>query len=173
MDLKFIHNYLCNQSYWAKDRSMELVKKSLDHSLCFGVFQGNRQVGFGRVATDYVVFAWLMDLFVDPKYRGQGLGRFLVKEIIEHPELQQVNGIGLRTEDAHKLYADFGFEKISRPETWRFVKARNNTKNTLRSSLTIHLKKIDRFNNLVLFVGVIGFFVLSMKEFGKTISLSF
>ena len=122
MDLNFIHDYLCNQSYWAKDRSLDLVIRSMDNSLCFGLFQDGRQVGFGRVATDYVVFAWLMDLFIDPDYRGQGLGKMLVKQIVEHPELQQVNGIGLRTEDAHQLYEEFGFEKISRPETWMLRK---------------------------------------------------
>ena len=122
MDVKFIHNYLCNESYWAKDRSLELVRMSMDNSLCFGLFDGDRQVGFGRVATDFVVFAWLMDLFIDPGYRGRGLGKYIVKEIVEHPELQQVNGIGLRTEDAHQLYEEFGFERISRPETWMLRK---------------------------------------------------
>ena len=122
MDLNFIHDYLCNQSYWAKERSLDLVKRSMDNSLCFGLFQDGRQVGFGRVATDYVVFAWLMDLFIDPDYRGQGLGKMLVKQIVEYPELQQVNGIGLRTEDAHQLYEEFGFERISRPETWMLRK---------------------------------------------------
>ena len=122
MDLNFIHSYLCNESYWAKGRSKELVQKSIENSLCFAVFQGDKQIGFGRVATDYVVFAWLMDLFIDPEYRGQGLAGRLIKEIIEHPDLKQVNGIGLRTEDVHRLYQKYGFEKIKRPETWMLRK---------------------------------------------------
>ena len=117
-----MHNYLCNESYWAKGRSKGLVQRSIDNSLCFAVFQGDQQVGFGRVATDYVVFAWLMDLFIDPEYRGLGLGHLLIREIVEHPDLSQVNGIGLRTEDAHRLYQKFGFEKIGRPETWMLRK---------------------------------------------------
>ena len=122
MDLNFIHDYLCNKSYWAKGRSMDLVKKSMDNSMCFALFEGDRQLGFGRVATDFVVFAWLMDLFIDPDYRGRGLGRFLLQQILEHPELQQVNGIGLRTEDAHRLYKKFGFEQIESPDTWMLRK---------------------------------------------------
>ena len=122
MDLNFVHNYLCHESYWAKGRSKELVQRSMENSLCFAVFKGDRQVGFGRVATDYVVFAWLMDLFIDPEYRGLGLGRLLIKEIVEHPDLKRVNGIGLRTEDAHLLYQKFGFEKIERPDTWMLRK---------------------------------------------------
>lgn len=94
----------------------------MDNSLCFGLFHKNRQVGFGRVATDYVVFAWLMDLFIDPEYRGQGLGKRLIKEIVEHPEIQGVNGIGLRTEDAHELYKKFGFDQVPKPVTWMFRK---------------------------------------------------
>ena len=122
MDLNFIHDYLCNKSYWAKGRSMDLVKKSMDNSMCFALFEGDRQLGFGRVATDFVVFAWLMDLFIDPDYRGRGLGRFLLQQILKHPELQQVNGIGLRTEDAHRLYNKFGFEQIESPDTWMLRK---------------------------------------------------
>ena len=122
MDLNFIHDYLCNKSYWAKGRSMDLVKKSMDNSMCFALFEGDRQLGFGRVATDFVVFAWLMDLFIDPDYRGRGLGRFLLQQILIHPELQQVNGIGLRTEDAHRLYNKFGFEQIESPDTWMLRK---------------------------------------------------
>ena len=122
MDKIFIHDYLSNKSYWAGGRSMELVKKSMDNSLCFGVFKGDRQIGFGRVVSDFVVFAWLMDLFIDPEYRGQGLSRLLIKAIIEHPDLQIVNALGLRTEDAHELYKKFGFDHIPKPDTWMMRK---------------------------------------------------
>lgn len=118
MDIDFVHSYLSQQSYWAKGRSKELVQKSIDHSLCFGLFEGDKQIGFGRIATDYVVFAWLMDFFIDSDYRGKGLGQMLVKSIVDHPSLQQVNGIGLRTEDAHGLYKKFDFKPIPNPETW-------------------------------------------------------
>lgn len=122
LDLDFIHHYLSQQSYWAKGRSKELVKRSIDNSLCFGLYEDVKQIGFARIATDYVVFAWLMDLFIDPDYRGRGLAAKLVKYIINHPSLTDVNGIGLRTEDAHELYDRFGFGQIPKPETWMFRK---------------------------------------------------
>ena len=122
LDLEFVHSYLSEQSYWAKGRSMDLVKRSIDHSLCFGLYENGKQIGFGRVATDHVVFAWLMDLFIDPAYRGQGLGAMLVEHIVNHPSLSEVNGIGLRTDDAHELYARFGFGPIPNTNTWMFRK---------------------------------------------------
>ncbi len=122
LDLVFIHSYLSEQSYWAKGRSMDLVKRSIDNSLCFGLYENGKQIGFGRVATDHVVFAWLMDLFIDPDYRGQGLGAMLVEYIVNHPSLKEVNGIGLRTEDAHELYSRFGFRPIPDTDTWMFRK---------------------------------------------------
>ncbi len=120
--MKFVHDYLSRKSYWARGRSMDLVKKSVDNSLCFGLFKGDRQIGFGRVATDFVVFAWLMDLFIDPEYRGRGLGKLLIGKILAHPDLQTVNGIGLRTEDAKDLYIKYGFGNIPKPDTWMFRK---------------------------------------------------
>jgi len=123
MNIDFIHHYLSNRSYWAKGRTLELVKKSMNNSLCFGVFtKSEAQIGFARIATDFVVFAWIMDVFVDENYRGQGIGRMLIESIIKHPELKDVNGIGLRTNDAHGLYAEFGFEEIPSPETWMLKK---------------------------------------------------
>ena len=122
-DLEFIHDFLSNQAYWAKGRSMDLVVKSIENSLCFGVFTKNgKQIGFARITTDFVVFAWLMDAFIDRDYRGKGLGRFLIDTIVNHNELKHVNGIGLRTNDAHKLYRQYGFDTIPDPETWMLRK---------------------------------------------------
>jgi len=123
MNINFIHDYLSNQSYWAKGRSIESVKKSIQNSICFGVYtEDDVQIGFARIATDYVIFAWLMDVFVDKKYRKQGVGKALIDYIVNHDELKEVNGIGLRTKDGHKLYNQFGFENISNPETWMLKK---------------------------------------------------
>ncbi|PWL38971.1 GNAT family N-acetyltransferase [Flagellimonas aquimarina] len=119
MDISLVHKYLSEESYWAKGRSKELVIKSIENALCFGVFSKNgEQVAFARIATDFVVFAWLMDVFVVEHHQGKGIGRMLLKHIFDYPDLQNVNGIGLRTNDAHSLYKEFGFETIPSPETW-------------------------------------------------------
>ncbi len=119
MDIQLIHEFLSNQAYWAKGRDQAAVIRSMENSICFGLFNGkNQQLAFARVVTDYVVFAWLMDFFVIDALRGQGLGKKLLRYIVEMPELQNVNGIGLRTNDAHGFYEAFGFIPIKQPETW-------------------------------------------------------
>ena len=127
INLEFVHRYLSNTSYWAKGRSLEDVKRSIANSLCFSLFYktSNSQIGFARVATDYVVFAWIMDVFVTDEFKGKGYGKMLVNQILNHPDLQNVNGFGLRTNDAHGLYRQFGFTKIPDPETWMFKKNKN------------------------------------------------
>ncbi|MEM9143029.1 MAG: GNAT family N-acetyltransferase [Bacteroidota bacterium] len=125
LDVNFIHDNLCNRLYWAKGRSRELVEKSIANSLCFGVFsKPNTHIGFARIVTDFVVFAWLMDVFVDDGYRNQGTGRYLLETIRAHPQLKEVSGIGLRTNETHGLYAKFGFVPIPEPNTWMFKKRR-------------------------------------------------
>lgn len=121
LDIALIHGYLSRESYWAKGRSMEEVELSIVHSLCFGAYApGGRQLGFARVLTDQVVVAWLMDVFVIPEARGQGIGKQLLEAVLDHPQLQAVNGIGLRTEDAHAFYRRYGFEVVSLPQTWMY-----------------------------------------------------
>lgn len=112
LDIPAIHDYLCNRSYWAEGRSMDSVRTSIDHSMCFGVYDENeRMVGFARVVTDKVVFAYLMDVFILEAHRGKGLAKLLLRHIMEHPELQ-VRLRLLRTANAHELYRQFGFEAI-------------------------------------------------------------
>ena len=123
MDVDLIHTYLCQKSYWAQGRSKDLVKKSIANSLCFGAFtQSGEQVGFARIATDYVVFAWLMDVFVVDDFKGQGIGQQLLQAILTHADLKAVNGIGLRTNDAQNFYRKYGFDTIAEPNTWMFKK---------------------------------------------------
>lgn len=124
INLEFVHNYLSNQSYWAKGRSLEDVQLSIDNSLCFSLLDKKRnvQIGFARVATDYVVFAWLMDVFIDEQFKGKGYGKMLVDSILNYPKLNNVNGFGLRTSDAHGLYGKFGFSEIPEPKTWMYKK---------------------------------------------------
>jgi len=118
MDVDLVHDYLSKQSYWAKGRGKEEVIKSMENSICFAVFDGNAQIGFARLVTDYVVFAWLMDVFVINEYKNKGVGRFLMDYIMNLPEIKEVNGFGLRTKDAHGFYMKYGFHQISEPETW-------------------------------------------------------
>src|SRR5215210_1668608 len=88
LDLDVIHDYLSGQSYWAKGRSRETIKRSVENSVAFGVYRGEHQVGFARVITDYATFAWVADVFVLDSERGRGLGKWLMEVILLHPELQ-------------------------------------------------------------------------------------
>jgi GNAT superfamily N-acetyltransferase len=117
LDLEIIHTFLDN-SYWAKGRTVEVVKRSIENSLPFGVYMGERQIGFARVITDYATFAWLADVLVLEEFRGQGLGKWLVEVILSHPELQGFRRWVLATKDAHELYRPFGFDALRRPERW-------------------------------------------------------
>jgi len=118
LDLKLIHNFLSNDSYWAKGRTIETVRKSIDNALCFGVFNGEKQVGFARIVTDYAVFAWILDVFILSNYRKNGLGKMLMDSIMNHGELQRLQRWGLATDDAHGLYQQYGFQIVKRPETF-------------------------------------------------------
>ena len=108
LDIALIHAYLSTSSYWAQGRSRAEVERSLAHSLCFGLFTPARQIGFGRVVTDYTVFGYLADIFVLPGYQGQGLGTRLVQAMLEHPDIRGLRLL-LRTRDAHAFYASLGF----------------------------------------------------------------
>jgi GNAT superfamily N-acetyltransferase len=116
LDIGYIHAYLSEQSYWARGRSLAKVEKSIEHSLCFGVYCGGRQIGFARVMTDYTLFAWLADVFVDEAWRGHGIGKRLIETVVNHPELSEVRRFVLTTSDAHDLYRRFGFGDLRRPE---------------------------------------------------------
>lgn len=116
LNIKLIHDFLNNDSYWAKGRSEETIRKSIDNSLCFGVYKDSQQIGFARVVTDYAVFAWILDVFILKEFRKQSLGVKLLESIMNHSELQKLQRWGLATDDAHGLYKKFGFELIKRPE---------------------------------------------------------
>ena len=110
LNTPLIHSFL-QQAYWSKGISFDTVTKGIKNSLCFGMFKDKEQIGFARVITDYTGFAYLADVFVIPKYRGEGLGKYLVKSIMEDPQLKDISTWMLKTEDAHSLYKQFGFEK--------------------------------------------------------------
>ena len=108
-DLEAIHGYLVG-CYWAKGIPREVVARSIEHSLCFGIFLGTAQVGFARVITDYATFMYLADVFVLEPHRGQGLSVAMMDMIVSHPELQGIRTWTLLTKDAHGLYRKFAFE---------------------------------------------------------------
>ena len=128
LNLEVIHKYLSEQSYWSTGIPLETVKKSIEHSLCFGLYHHNiktmptgRQVGFARLITDRTTFAYLADVFVLEKERGKGLSKFLIATIQSHPELLQLRGWLLRTKDAHGLYEQFGWNKLTEEQLQRFM----------------------------------------------------
>ena len=114
-DHAVIADFLSN-SYWAKGIPMDTLHRSLANSLCFGVLDESRQVGFARVITDYATIAYLGDVFILPEYRGRGLSKWLMQCIVAHPELQGLRRWLLVTRDAHELYAKFGFTALASPE---------------------------------------------------------
>ncbi len=118
LDLKLIHGFLSNDSYWAKGRSIDIVARSIENSLSFGLYRNRQQIGFARVVTDYATFAWVADVFILEKHRGQGLAKWLMQTITSHPELQGLRRWVLGTKDAHELYRQFGFRELKRPERW-------------------------------------------------------
>ncbi|MBD2181228.1 GNAT family N-acetyltransferase [Planktothrix sp. FACHB-1355] len=115
LDLDVIHNFLRN-SYWAKNIPLSVVQKCIDNSFCFGVYEGDKQVGFARVITDYASFAYFSDVFILEEYRGFGLGKWLIETIMAEAELQGLRRWLLATKDAHWLYGQFGFEELKTPE---------------------------------------------------------
>jgi GNAT superfamily N-acetyltransferase len=115
LDVAFIQNFL-KDIYWAAGRTIEEVQVTIDASVCFGIYLDNQQIGFARVITDYVVFAYLMDVFIDEKHRGQGYSSLLINAMMKDPQLQQVKIWRLATSDAHFLYKKFGFTPLAHPE---------------------------------------------------------
>lgn len=118
IDETLVHQFLSEDSYWAKNIPLSTVQQSIKNALCFGVYSGNQQVGFARVITDRATFAYLADVFILEAYRGRGLSKWLVQTILEHPDLQGLRRWVLATADAHGLYAQFGFQAFAKPDRW-------------------------------------------------------
>jgi GNAT superfamily N-acetyltransferase len=115
LDLPLIHSFLENRSYWAAGVPLEVVRRSVEGSLCFGLYEKGRQIGFARVVTDRATFAYLGDVFVLELYRGRGLSKWLLECAVGHPALQGLRRFLLVTRDAHGLYERFGFAPLSDP----------------------------------------------------------
>jgi len=123
LDSDVIHHFLSVDSYWAKGITLEKVKKSVEKSsICFGMYEGDpakgeaKQIGFVRAVTDFVRFAWIMDVFVLPEYRGRGLSKWMMEMMVEQSELKDVRKMMLCTYDAHGLYEQYGFQTLDDPE---------------------------------------------------------
>lgn len=119
-NLEYIHHFLTH-SYWAENIPIETVQKSIDNSICFGVFHLGKQIGFARMITDKATFGYLADVFIDEAYRGQGLSKWLMEEIMKHPDLQGLRRIMLATRDAHGLYAQYGFVPLTHTDRWMHI----------------------------------------------------
>ena len=117
LDVDVICDFL-SRAYWADKRLRSDIERSIENSINFGIYDGDRQIGFARVLSDKAVFAYIMDVFVHEDYRGKGLGKWLMECIMAHPELQRIRRWMLATNDAHELYRQFGFTEIDNPGLW-------------------------------------------------------
>ena len=117
LDIKAVHDLLKN-SYWAEGMPFEVIKKACENCLCFGAYDGSKQVAIARVVTDRATYAYLTDVMVSDAYRGQGIGKKLMESILKHPDLQGLRRFALFTKDAHELYRKFGFKDCVKPECY-------------------------------------------------------
>ena len=115
LDVPFIQHFL-KDIYWAAGRTIEEVQITIDNSFCFGIYLNDKQIGFARVITDYVVFAYLMDVFIVEEHRGKGYSSILINSMMTEPKLKEVKIWRLATSDAHFLYEKFGFNLLAHPE---------------------------------------------------------
>lgn len=120
LDLTTIHAFL-STSYWAEGIPLETVQRAIEHSMAFGLYRDEQQIGFARLVTDYTTFAYVADVFVLEPFRGQGLSKWLLSVMREHPELQGLRRWLLGTKDAHGLYKQFGFTPLWWPERFMEV----------------------------------------------------
>ena len=118
LDITVIHEFLSTQSHWAKDIPMETVRKSIEHSLNFGLFHKDHQVGYARLITDFATIAYLGDVFILPDYRGQGLSKWLIETVMSYPDVQGLRRWMLLTSDAHGLYEKVGWKRVAKPELY-------------------------------------------------------
>ena len=126
LDVAVIHRYLSQESYWARHIPRATLERAIAHSLTFGIYAPDgQQAAFARVVSDRATFAWLCDVFVLPEHRGQGLSKWLVQQMLAHPDLQNLRRHLLATFDAHTLYQRFGYEPLDRPDRWLEIKKAN------------------------------------------------
>lgn len=121
-----IHAFLSKQAYWCLDIPEDVVKRAIENSLCFGLYDlgpaDQPQIGFARVVTDAATFAWICDVYIETEHRGRGLSKWLTKTVLVHPDLVGLRRVCLATKDAHGLYAQYGFQVTQTPGNWMEIK---------------------------------------------------
>ena len=117
LDIDAITDML-TRAYWAQGRTREMIARYVQHSLVFGIYHSEKQIGLARIVSDYTTFAWLCDVFIHEDHRGKGLGKWLMETIHGHPDLQGLRRWLLATRDAHGLYEQFGWTLLDHPERW-------------------------------------------------------
>jgi GNAT superfamily N-acetyltransferase len=118
IDRELVHRFLSEHSYWARWRTREQNDRIIDACLCFGVYEDGRQIAHARVLTDGVVFGYLGDVFVVHEARGRGVGKALMEAVLSHPHVRDLSRFTLVTDDAHGLYARYGFEPLDDVRKW-------------------------------------------------------
>ena len=118
VDVDAVQAFLENDSYWAQTRTRDQTETAIANSICFGLYCGERQIGFARVVSDRATFAYIGDVYVLDEFRGQGLSKWLMETIIAHPELQGLRRWVLATRDAHEIKKKYGFRELVHPERW-------------------------------------------------------
>ncbi|MFN8337079.1 MAG: GNAT family N-acetyltransferase [Cyclobacteriaceae bacterium] len=125
LDINAVHEFLSTKAYWCLNIPKAAVEKAIANSLCFGVYEGIKQIGFARVISDFSTIAYLGDVYVLEEYRGHGLSKWLMETIMTHPELQGLRRWILLTGDAHGLYRQFGWTDIADPSKWMELHNKN------------------------------------------------
>ena len=125
LDIDAIHEFLSTKAYWCLDIPKETVAIAIQHSLCFGVYDNQKQIGFARIITDFSTIAYLGDVYILEAYRGLGLSKWLMETVMEHPNLQGLRRWILLTGDAHELYRKFGWTEIADASKWMELHNKN------------------------------------------------
>ena len=125
IDFDAVIQFLTEESYWAQDLTPQQIRRSIQNSLCFSVWEGRNQIGFARVLTDYAVFGYIGDVFIIASHRGKGLGKWLMQCVMSHPKVKALKKIMLATTDAHGLYTQYGFTQLGHPE-WMMERYNRN-----------------------------------------------
>lgn len=121
LNIDFVHQFI-QESYWGKERTREQTIKTIDNSLCFGMYTKNKeQIGFGRIVTDYVFFGYFMDVIVARNHQGKGLGKVLIETMLNHEITKKLQTVALKTKDAQTLYEKYGFKKVGDSTLWMSI----------------------------------------------------